>query len=73
MMAEHHEHHSTGYKTYFMTWVWLLVLTALALGLGYTHIDENLSHQPARPSGISRPDLSGISRPDLPVSAGQNR
>ena len=42
MMAEHHEHHSTGYKTYFMTWVWLLVLTALALGLGYTHIDERL-------------------------------
>jgi len=25
-----------------MTWVWLLVLTALALGLGYTNINEKL-------------------------------
>src|SRR5262245_2955696 len=32
--------HSIRYKTYFMTWVWLLILTALALGLGYTHIGE---------------------------------
>ena len=30
------------YKTYLMTWMWLLVLTALALGVGYTHIDETL-------------------------------
>ena len=41
-MAEHHEHHSTGYKTYFMTWVWLLVLTAAALGLGYAPLNESL-------------------------------
>jgi cytochrome c oxidase subunit 4 len=32
--------HSISYKTYFMTWVWLLILTALALGLGYTPIGE---------------------------------
>jgi cytochrome c oxidase subunit 4 len=41
-MAEHHEQHSISYKTYFITWIWLLVLTAIALGLGYTHIDERL-------------------------------
>src|SRR6185369_16359954 len=41
-MAEHHDHHSIAYKTYFMTWIWLLVLTALALGLGYTNINEKL-------------------------------
>src|SRR6185503_161116 len=41
-MAEHHDQHSISYKTYFMTWIWLLVLTALALGLGYTNINEKL-------------------------------
>src|SRR5262245_30181806 len=41
-MAEHHDQHSISYKTYIMTWVWLLVLTALALGLGYTNINEKL-------------------------------
>jgi cytochrome c oxidase subunit 4 len=41
-MTDHAEQHSLSYKPYFMTWVWLLVLTALALGLGYTHIDETL-------------------------------
>src|SRR5919206_5365324 len=41
-MAEHHDEHAISYKTYFMTWVWLLVLTALALGLGYTNINEKL-------------------------------
>jgi cytochrome c oxidase subunit 4 len=41
-MAEHHDQHSISYKTYFMTWIWLLVLTSLALGLGYTHINEKL-------------------------------
>ena len=41
-MADQHDQHSITYKTYFMTWIWLLVLTALALGLGYTHIDERL-------------------------------
>jgi cytochrome c oxidase subunit 4 len=37
-----HDEHSISYKTYFMTWLWLLVLTALALGLGYAPIDERL-------------------------------
>src|ERR671928_951128 len=41
-MAEHHDEHAISYKTYFMTWVWLLVLTALALGLGYAPINETL-------------------------------
>ena len=41
-MAEHHDQHSITYKTYLMTWFWLLVLTALALGLGYSNIDERL-------------------------------
>lgn len=40
-MAEHHDQ-QIAYKTYFMTWVWLLVLTALALGLGYAPINERL-------------------------------
>ena len=30
------------YKTYFMTWFWLLVMTLLALGLGYAPIGERL-------------------------------
>jgi cytochrome c oxidase subunit IV len=38
-VAEHHDQ-QIAYKTYFMTWVWLLVLTALALGLGYAPINE---------------------------------
>jgi len=49
-MADHHDSHdhdshdqgTIHYKTYFMTWFWLLVLTALALGVGYTHINETL-------------------------------
>lgn len=41
-MAEHHDQHSITYKTYLLTWFWLLVLTALALGLGYANIDERL-------------------------------
>jgi cytochrome c oxidase subunit IV len=41
-MSEHHDQHSLSYKTYFLTWMWLLVLTALALGLGYTDINEKL-------------------------------
>src|SRR3954470_12021413 len=43
---EHNEHgdgeHTISYKTYFVTWVWLLVLTASALGLGYAPINESL-------------------------------
>jgi cytochrome c oxidase subunit 4 len=41
-MAEHHDQHALSYKTYFMTWLWLLVLTALALGLGYAPMNESL-------------------------------
>ena len=41
-MAEHHDEHAISYKTYLMTWFWLLVLTALALGIGYTNINETL-------------------------------
>jgi cytochrome c oxidase subunit 4 len=41
-MAEHHDQHSINYKTYLLTWFWLLVLTALALGVGYTNINEKL-------------------------------
>jgi cytochrome c oxidase subunit 4 len=41
-MAEHHDQHALSYKTYFLTWVWLLVLTALALGLGYAPMNETL-------------------------------
>ena len=37
-----HEQHGISYKLYFITWVWLLVLTALALGLGYAPINERL-------------------------------
>ena len=41
-MTEQHDQHAISYKTYIMTWVWLLVLTALALGIGYTDINEKL-------------------------------
>ena len=41
-MAHEHDTHAITYKTYFMTWVWLLVLTSLALGLGYAPINETL-------------------------------
>jgi len=37
-----HEQHSVNYKLYFITWMWLLVLTAAALGLGYAPINERL-------------------------------
>jgi cytochrome c oxidase subunit 4 len=39
---QEHGEHKLSYKLYFKTWVWLLVLTALALGLGYTNINEKL-------------------------------
>src|ERR1051326_854908 len=41
-MADQHDHHAISYKLYLMTWGWLLVLTALALGLGYAPINERL-------------------------------
>ena|SRR5688572_25274912 len=33
-MAQDHAH-ATSYKQYFTTWIWLLVMTSLALALGY--------------------------------------
>ena len=41
-MAQGHDTHAISYKTYFITWVWLLILTALALGIGYAPINETL-------------------------------
>ena len=41
-MAHEHDSNTISYKTYFITWVWLLVLTAVALGLGYAPINESL-------------------------------
>src|SRR6185436_16119458 len=34
MTTQEHAH-PTGYKQYFVTWCWLLVMTLLALGIGY--------------------------------------
>ena len=39
-MSEHD--HALNYKLYFKTWLWLLVLTALALGIGYTRLPETI-------------------------------
>ena len=41
-MAQGHDTHAISYRTYFITWVWLLILTALALGIGYAPINETL-------------------------------
>ena len=42
-MATHeHDVQAISYKTYMMTWFWLLVMTMLALGLGYAPIAERL-------------------------------
>ena len=41
-MAVEHDEHAISYKTYFKTWVLLLILTALALGLGYAPLDERI-------------------------------
>ena len=38
-MAEH-EQHALSYRLYLKTWGWLLVLTAVALALGYAPINE---------------------------------
>jgi caa(3)-type oxidase subunit IV len=45
-----HEH-AHGYKQYFMTWVWLLVMTMTALIIGYFHF---------LPEGIKATLLVGI-------------
>ena len=35
-MTSSHEHaHPHGYKQYFLTWIWLLVMTVAALTIGY--------------------------------------
>ena len=36
-MATHEHAHPTGYRHYFMTWLWLLIMTAVALVIGYFH------------------------------------
>ena len=41
-MGQHADHHPTGYKQYFVIWAVLLVMTLVALGAGYTEINENL-------------------------------
>ena len=46
-----HEHAHTGYRQYFVTWCWLLVMTLLALGIGYIN---------GIPSGIKTFLLVGI-------------
>jgi caa(3)-type oxidase subunit IV len=46
-----HEHHPGGYKQYFMTWIWLLVMTSMALALGYVE---------AIPEGMKATLLVGI-------------
>jgi len=40
MTDAHNEAHPHGYKQYFVTWCWLLVMTLLALGVGYAPIPE---------------------------------
>ncbi|HET9217336.1 MAG TPA: cytochrome C oxidase subunit IV family protein [Terriglobia bacterium] len=36
-MASHEHAHPAGYKQYFMTWLWLLIMTSAALVIGYFH------------------------------------
>ena len=40
--VHHDEAHPTGYRQYFVTWCWLLVMTLLALGMGYAPMPEAL-------------------------------
>jgi cytochrome c oxidase subunit IV len=37
-----HAAHPHGYKQYFQTWFWLLVMTLLALGLGYVSMPDGI-------------------------------
>jgi cytochrome c oxidase subunit 4 len=41
-MAQTHGHGEIHYKQYAMTWFWLLVMTMLALGLGYVSMPEGI-------------------------------
>lgn len=34
--------HSAGFRAYYVTWGWLLVMTLLALGVGYTEMPQIL-------------------------------
>src|ERR1700704_4426325 len=34
--------HATSYKQYFKTWCWLLVMTLLALAMGYAPVPEGI-------------------------------
>src|SRR6188768_3779371 len=36
-MTSHEHAHPHGYRQYFLTWVWLLVMTLTALAIGYFH------------------------------------
>ncbi len=36
-MTSHEHAHPHGYRQYFITWVWLLVMTLTALAIGYFH------------------------------------
>jgi caa(3)-type oxidase subunit IV len=36
-MTTHEHAHPTGYRQYIVTWGWLLLMTALALAIGYIH------------------------------------
>ena len=42
MAHVHDQPHPTGYRQYFVTWGWLLVMTLLALGMGYAPFPEGL-------------------------------
>jgi len=42
MAHAHDQSHAIGYRQYFLTWCWLLVMTLMALGLGYAPIPEGL-------------------------------
>ena len=37
-MTTHEHAHPTGYRKYFITWLWLLGMTMLALGIGYLNV-----------------------------------
>ena len=41
-MTEQHDQHAISYGTYVKTWFLLLILTAIALGIGYVNMNEKL-------------------------------
>jgi caa(3)-type oxidase subunit IV len=50
-MTTHEHAHPTGYRQYFLTWIWLLVMTMTALIIGYFHF---------LPEGVKAALLVGI-------------